>query len=555
MNVDHWKRSDWETEFRENQVLVCTTQVLLDCIRSKYISLKDFNLLVFDECHHATNNHPMHQLMQQFQNENDPSVLPRVIGLTGVLIKSSKESQMLLDLRNLEAVFRGKIITVENMNEYKNVLIYSTKPKEMTVKWKDTQSNASPLHEKIRTVVQGMIESLDNFPVDASHCKMSKNMGAFRAPAPIKKIQNLLSDFLHHLKELGSYAGSISILFVLTELEYKKRSGETEIFRKMVRKTITVCEWIRSLLISSIYDNDSNEERTVEDEREAIKSNSTSKLWLLLSYLLTEFRQKIYNDIKCLIFVERRYTAKILHYVIKSFIGNDLDYIPLKTQFMVGKNKVMPESIDDVSDEKFDRDVMRKFKDSEINCIVCSSVLEEGIDVQECNYVIMFDEIKTFSNYVQTKGRARMQDSYYVMFTSDIKYPELIQKCQIFKSMDQRLKSFLINKTVDRKEPSEQDIANQFHDEIEPYLSKIGARLESDNVLPLLSRYYNCLPNDPYTQENGAVRWDLVKRDEPGIQLKLQLPMQSTVKDTIIVSILKYSNRFIFNSFHLETFG
>lgn len=533
MNVDHWKRADWDTEFKENQVLVCTTQVLLDCIRQKYISLRDFNLLVFDECHHATGSHAMHQLMQQFQHEHNQSQLPRVIGLTGVLIKSSKESQILIDMTNLEAVFRGKIITVENMDDFKNVLIYSTKPREKFVRFKDVQT-VSPLQKKIKDIIEALKTQLEIYPVDITHCRMSKNLGSARAPSPIKKIQNLLGDFLFHLETYGSYAGTISLLFVLTELEFKKRSGETETFRKMVRKVISTCEWMRSLLLMSVFDNESNEERTVEDVREAILSNCTPKLSALLYYLHDEFKGKNYKDVKGLIFVQRRYTAKILHFIIKEYVGGDLSFIPLKTEFMVGKNKVMPESIDDVMDDKLDRDVMKNFRSSVVNCIVCSSVLEEGIDVQECNYVIMFDEIKTFSTYVQTKGRARMQNSDYVIFTNDSSYEELVQKVRVYQNMDKRLKSYLIDRTVDREKPSAFQTAQQFTTEIEPYLSRIGARLEEDNVVPLLYRYFMCLPNDSFTTSQ-AIRWKPLPVDK-GCQVSLQLPMQSTIKNVIIVS-------------------
>lgn len=537
MNVDHWKRADWDTEFKNNQVLVCTTQVLLDCIRQKYITLRDFNLLIFDECHHATGNHQMHQLLSQFQHENDQTQLPRVIGLTGVLINCSKESQILIDLNNLEAAFRGKIITVENMNEYKNVLIYSTKPKETFVKWTNS-SYMSPLQTKIKGIIKGLLESLEFFPVDETHCRMSKNLGSTRAPSPIKKLQNILQDFVFHLENLGAYAGTVSILFVLTELEYKKRVSETDSSRKMVRNIISICEWIRSILMASVFDSDENEP-TVEDIREAIICNSTSKLSTLLRFLKTEFKNKEYKDLKCLLFVQRRYSAKVLHYILKDYIGGDKNFIPLKTEFMVGRNKVMPDSIDDLSDEKFDRDIMTNFRRSIINCVICSSVLEEGIDVQECNYVIMFDEIKTFTSYVQTKGRARMQDSNYIIFTRESSITEVVERIQIYQNMDRRLKSLLFERTIDREIPSKLQTAQQFPTEIEPYLSRIGARLEAESVVPLIYRYFMTLPNDNFTTSQ-SIRWKSLPSNGKGCRVSLQLPMQSTVKDLIEVSISCY---------------
>lgn len=536
--VDFWKRSDWDKEFRETQVLVCTTQVLLDCIRQQHASLRDFNLLVFDECHHATGNHAMHQLMQQFQNENQ-SLLPRVIGLTGVLIKSSKESQILDDLNKLEAVFRGKIVTVENIDEYKNVLIYSTSPKELIVSWQATTSTSNGICGKIKTMVAGMVASLDSLKDNTFHRKMSKNMGAFRPPSAIQKIKSLLLDFLYHLEELGLYAASLSIDFIIIELEYKKRSGETDYFREYANKTINVCKWIKDLLVESIYgSNSSNVQRSAQEERRAILNNCTPKLSSLLEYLRNELKNKYYRDIKCLIFVLRRYTTKVLHFIINTYSGNNMDYMPLKTQFMVGRNQGLPESMDNLSDDKREKDVMTSFRQSDVNCIVCSSVLEEGIDVQECNYVIMFDELKSFTTYVQTKGRARMQNSFYIIFNSNDKevHDKLIKKLEKFRNMDELLKKYFIDRTIDRHATT----PKKFYSVVEPYVSKIGAKLEADNVLSLLYRYFNCLPNDNYTNPEAMV-WKKVDVDR-GCQVSLQLPMQSTVKETIIVSILLFSN-------------
>jgi endoribonuclease Dicer len=42
-------------------------------------------------------------------------------------------------------------------------------------------------------------------------------------------------------------------------------------------------------------------------------------------------------------------------------------------------------------------------------------VLEEGIDIQKCNLVVKFDLPKNYRSYVQSKGRARHQNSKYYM--------------------------------------------------------------------------------------------------------------------------------------------
>ena len=69
--------------------------------------------------------------------------------------------------------------------------------------------------------------------------------------------------------------------------------------------------------------------------------------------------------------------------------------------------------------------------------LIATDVVEEGIDVQECNLVIMFDRVRTFRSYVQSKGRARMPGSRYMILNDE----ELSVDTQIeeFKHIDRQL--------------------------------------------------------------------------------------------------------------------
>ena len=51
----------------------------------------------------------------------------------------------------------------------------------------------------------------------------------------------------------------------------------------------------------------------------------------------------------------------------------------------------------------------------QVNVIVATSILEEGLDVQSCNLVIMFDPSRTVCSFIQSRGRARMQNSDYLL--------------------------------------------------------------------------------------------------------------------------------------------
>ena len=64
------------------------------------------------------------------------------------------------------------------------------------------------------------------------------------------------------------------------------------------------------------------------------------------------------------------------------------------------------------------QDTLDRLKAGDIDLIIATSVLEEGIDVSECHLVICFESPKNLKSFVQRRGRARRVHSKYVIFSS-----------------------------------------------------------------------------------------------------------------------------------------
>lgn len=58
MQTDLWSRETWTKRFTENMVIVCTAEVLHQCLLHSFIKMTQINLLIFDEAHHAKKDHP-----------------------------------------------------------------------------------------------------------------------------------------------------------------------------------------------------------------------------------------------------------------------------------------------------------------------------------------------------------------------------------------------------------------------------------------------------------------------------------------------------------------
>lgn len=54
----------------------------------------------------------------------------------------------------------------------------------------------------------------------------------------------------------------------------------------------------------------------------------------------------------------------------------------------------------------------------QLNLLVATKVGEEGLDIQTCCLVIRFDLPETVASFIQSRGRARMLQSEYVLLVN-----------------------------------------------------------------------------------------------------------------------------------------
>ncbi|KAH9670561.1 Endoribonuclease Dicer [Citrus sinensis] len=130
----------------------------------------------------------------------------------------------------------------------------------------------------------------------------------------------------------------------------------------------------------------------------------TEKIVCLVESLL-EYRGL--EDIRCIIFVERVVTAIVLQSLLSELLPRHCTW---KTEYVAGNNS----GIQCQSRNK-QNEIVEEFRRGLVNVIVATSILEEGLDVQSCNLVIMFDPSHTVCSFIQSRGRARMQNSDYLL--------------------------------------------------------------------------------------------------------------------------------------------
>jgi endoribonuclease Dicer len=408
--------------------------------------------------------------MKRFKNVSMENI--RVIGLSGMLVGNSnniKPYTVAEELICLESSFQSQIITVETIDDHKNALLCSTNAYEGFVRF---EKSGSPYFVgDIIGILEGMGERLVSMELN-NYVSIDPKSLRETTPKKIKNLMLMFKDFAYQVEEMGPYGGYLSLLGMLIQFELCKRFSDTERFRMIAKSCITVTERCINTMEETLG-------LSRKDPR-VIHEKSSEKVCSLIVLLRKIFKNPSRDkDLQCIIFVQRRTTAKILYHILKALASHDSDF-PIIPDFMVGSSNELPESIETILSSNYNSLTIEKFKRKETNCIIASSVLEEGIDLQMCNLVVMYDPPMTYRSYVQARGRARVNNSNYIVLVPNESIDKFQKKVTVWRDVDTALKSQLYLKTLDREPPSRDSIRKEQQDVWEPFVTPISGSILSN---------------------------------------------------------------------------
>ncbi|KFY13215.1 hypothetical protein V492_03412 [Pseudogymnoascus sp. VKM F-4246] len=377
MGCDLWSKELWEKHLNENMVIVCTAEVLFHCLHHSFIAMKQINLLIFDEAHHAKRNHAYARIIKDFYaSEPDQSLLPRIFGMTASPVDA--RTNIKRGAAELEALLHSQIATASNAS----LLRYANKTTKEEVARYDPlpPTSESQLFKKIHHLVGGIKEC--SKPLDYA-VMASSDLGSWIADRVL----------------LISFTGEdVKKLEAKIESNFHKQAQTDPMPLSNLESKIEKLQGAQQIIMAHVF-----------EAPELSPSLLSSKVLGLAKKLRERFERTTFD--KCIVFVKQRYTAKLL---ADLFASPQIGTPHLRVGSLTGtrnRNGANPES-------SFRNQVitLRRFRQGEINCLFATSVAEEGLDIPDCNLVIRFDLYSTVIQYIQSRGRARQANSSYFHF-------------------------------------------------------------------------------------------------------------------------------------------
>ncbi|XP_027844608.1 endoribonuclease Dicer isoform X4 [Aphis gossypii] len=507
MNVDFWSQKHWDEILEKCHILVMTAQIYLNNLHHGYMHIKDANLLIFDECHHAVALHPFKQIMQVLHDSNlNIDERPHILGLTATLINSNTKN-VKDELTKLQNTFNATIKTKYD----ENIQIFSARPEEFISLYDEFI-----LDDEMVAVTQRIskiVDHLKKFQAPAKIEPIKENNEVYYLENQKQSSKNFANYFLDievNLSDGGPYIAFLATWHFLVEIE-KKRKICTDLknhtIMSMVLSEVTI---IRKLVFDYM-----NKHSSINNGHTTTLNNVSPKLKKLMEILST-----IKATDTCLVFVDRRTTAKILYHYIKDFI-QEYNQENIVCEFIVGARGIIsPDSKEMVYKKQQNNDIIKRFNDNIINVLITSEVLEEGVDIQTCNYVIRYDSPKNFPSYVQSKGRARSADSkFIIMVPNQLKF-EKIQSD--YNKMEEEIVKILVDNDIDDE--------NNDENMTEVFKTK-HAILTHDVAISIVNRYCFSLPQDRFT--DLSPEWYIAQNNNKFKKYKLKLPINSVIKTPI----------------------
>ncbi|XP_010360152.1 interferon-induced helicase C domain-containing protein 1 [Rhinopithecus roxellana] len=424
-------------------IIISTAQILENSLlnlengEDAGVQLSDFSLIIIDECHHTNkeavyNNIMRRYLMQKLKNnrlkkENKPVIpLPQILGLTaspgvGGATKQAKAEEHILKLcANLDA-FTIKTVK-ENLDQLKNQI---QEPCKKFAIADDTRED--PFKEKLLEIMTRIqtycqMSPMSDFgtqPYEQWAIQMEK-----KAAKEGNRKDRVCAEHLRKYNEALQINDTIRMIDAYNHLETFYNEEKDKKFAVIeddsdeggddeycdgdededdLRKPLKLDETDR-FLMTLFFENNKMLKKLAENPEYENEKLTKLRNTIMEQYTRTE------ESARGIIFTKTRQSA----YALSQWITENEKFaeVGVKAHHLIGAGHSSEFKPMTQNEQK---EVISKFRTGEINLLIATTVAEEGLDIKECNIVIRYGLVTNEIAMVQARGRARADESTYVL--------------------------------------------------------------------------------------------------------------------------------------------
>uniref|UniRef100_A0A3N7G640 Uncharacterized protein n=1 Tax=Populus trichocarpa TaxID=3694 RepID=A0A3N7G640_POPTR len=487
--IDEWSLKSWEKEIDEHDVLVMTPQILLDALRKAFLNLKMVSLLILDECHRSTGNHPYKKIMKDFYHKMENK--PKVFGMTASpVVRKGVSSAMDCEdqLAELESVLDSQIYTIEDRAE---VHVYVPSAKELCRFYDKAWCSYVELKDKIEASWSKFDASMLALQGSTQSCykDMDDKLKATR-----KQLSKDHAKILNCLEDLGLICAYEAIKVCLENAG--NPTGECKLYQEISLQCRYFLEDVLHIIGESLLHGDNFSLDHGFDCSAALGFGYISPKLHELLQLFLSFGEA--REVLCLIFVERIITAK----VVERFMKKVEVLAHFTVSYLTGTNASA-----DALAPKMQMETLESFRSGKVNLLFATDVVEEGIHVPNCSCVIRFDLPKTVRSYVQSRGRARQNNSHFITMLERGNTKQRDQLFEIIRS------EWSMTDTAINRDPNVWNLKACASEAAKAYVVDVtGASVTADSSVSLIHRYCQHLPGDRYYTPKPTFQFEVFEQ-------------------------------------------
>jgi len=362
----------WESRVR---LFLSTPQVVRNDLRSRRLSLGDFGLVVFDECHRAVKRYAYTDIARVY---NSQAIYPLILGMT-----ASPGSEL---SRVMEVCENLSIEHVEHRNEEDP----DVKPyiQSIDMEWVTVELPGVYLaaRAQIRSMLDRRLRWLHSLGVVKSNPPFvyrrelieAGNELRFNLEESIEEergrffaaiMSQSLALTLYHMLELLETQGMHSLRAFLEKVEQERKSKRSYAILAKDSRFVG----LRDLVERNLVDH--------------------PKVGLLRSIVAEQVSGNLSS--RMLVFTQYRDTASHLVELLSRVQGVRVD------RFVGQASRLADEGL--TQEEQAER--IRMLREGDLNVLVATSIAEEGLDIPAVDHVVFYEPIPNEIRYIQRRGR------------------------------------------------------------------------------------------------------------------------------------------------------